>query len=72
MGKEVSNNIIVILVLVAVVISVVGSYLVFMNAESLKSPAVGNVVITTNQPDESTGQVVLTINPKNTGTGGGK
>ena len=72
MGKEVSNNIIVILVLIAVVISVVGSYMVFMNASNLNSPASGNVVITTNQPEETTGQVVLVINPKNSESGGGK
>jgi hypothetical protein len=67
MSKEVSNQVVIILVAIALLVSLVSTYIVTVYAENInsKSPAQNQVktIIVQNQPP-ATGYISLNIQPK--------
>jgi hypothetical protein len=67
MSKEVSNKVVIILVAIALIVSLVSTYLVTIYAENInsRSPAQNQVktIIVQNQPP-ATGYISLDVQPK--------
>ena len=58
MEKEASGKLIVILIVIAIVISVFSAYIVYSYSNNIKP---GNIVIDSNEPKTSTGEVALVV-----------
>ncbi len=72
-GKEVSDRVVIILVIVAVVVSIVGTYLVYTNATDIAKSRQQLLIQENVGETNSEGQVGLVVNPqpREEGEGGG-